>query len=158
MEAPSFKKILITSDLSQDATTAYAYAAYLSRAFNSQLLLLSCIDTSIQFSSTGIGYLELPLMYNDASLEEIKNQVRTTLQEHVAEHFPGLQVRHEVREAPYEVQQSILNYIQEDGIDLVVMSSHGRSGIKRALLGSVAEYVVRHSQTPVLVVPVKQKD
>lgn len=50
--------------------------------------------------------------------------------------------------------ESILETIEEDDIDLVVMGTHGRTGFKRALLGSVAENVVRRSSVPVHLVPV----
>lgn len=46
----------------------------------------------------------------------------------------------------------ILKYAEQHGIDLIVMSSHGRSGINRWLMGSVADKVVRHSPVPVLIV------
>jgi nucleotide-binding universal stress UspA family protein len=43
--------------------------------------------------------------------------------------------------------------IRRIGPDLVVLTSHGRSGVSRAILGSVAEQVVRHAPTPVVVIP-----
>lgn len=46
----------------------------------------------------------------------------------------------------------ILSYAEENGIDVIVMGTHGRTGVKRALLGSVTEDVVRHSEIPVLTV------
>lgn len=46
----------------------------------------------------------------------------------------------------------ILNYVKRNGVDLVVMSTHGRSGPARWALGSVADKVVRHSDSPVLIV------
>jgi len=42
---------------------------------------------------------------------------------------------------------------ETDNVDLVIISMHGRSGLKRALIGSVAEQVVRYADCPVLVVP-----
>ncbi|WP_435194319.1 universal stress protein [Natronomonas sp. EA1] len=48
--------------------------------------------------------------------------------------------------------RTIVNYADEAGIDLIVMGSHGRSGVSRVLLGSVAEAVVRRAGCPVLVV------
>ena len=52
-----------------------------------------------------------------------------------------------------DVADEILGYIDEEDIDLVVMGTHGRSGVRRMLIGSVAEEVVRHSDCPVLTVP-----
>jgi nucleotide-binding universal stress UspA family protein len=49
--------------------------------------------------------------------------------------------------------EQILNYLATTKIDLVIMTTHGRSGISRWLMGSVAERVMRHSSVPVLIVP-----
>ena len=48
----------------------------------------------------------------------------------------------------------ILEYVEDNEIDLVVMGTHGRSGIERQLLGSVTENVVRHADVPVCCVPI----
>lgn len=53
--------------------------------------------------------------------------------------------------------QEIVEYAEDEGIDLVVMGTHGRSGVDRLLLGSVAERVVRTSPVPVLTVRVTNK-
>ncbi len=47
----------------------------------------------------------------------------------------------------------ILKYINENKTDLVIMSTHGRSGIPRWAFGSVADKVIRHSTAPVLIIP-----
>lgn len=52
-----------------------------------------------------------------------------------------------------EVVDSVLTFARERGADLIVMGSHGRSGIARALVGSKTEGVMRHSRVPVLVAP-----
>lgn len=50
-----------------------------------------------------------------------------------------------------EPSREILNYIDENEVDLTVIASHGRTGLDRMLIGSVAERVVRQSPTPVFV-------
>jgi len=52
-----------------------------------------------------------------------------------------------------QAEDEILNYIKNNGVDIVVMSSQGRSGISKWLLGSVAERVIKNSPVPVFVVP-----
>jgi nucleotide-binding universal stress UspA family protein len=54
--------------------------------------------------------------------------------------------------------EEILEYVSEHGIDVVVVGSHGRSGIDRLVVGSVAERVVRLSPVPVLTVPAGDRD
>jgi nucleotide-binding universal stress UspA family protein len=48
--------------------------------------------------------------------------------------------------------EEILSYVEKNGVDLIVMSTHGRSGLSRFLFGSVAEKVSRHSRVPVLLI------
>jgi nucleotide-binding universal stress UspA family protein len=50
------------------------------------------------------------------------------------------------------VTESILNYVKGNAVDLIVMSTHGRSGISRLVLGSVADKIIRRSTVPVLLV------
>jgi nucleotide-binding universal stress UspA family protein len=51
-----------------------------------------------------------------------------------------------------KVTESILGYAKDNGVDLIAMTSHGRSGLSRLVLGSVAEKVIRHATIPVLLV------
>ena len=146
-------RILLTTDLSSDARKAYPYAATFAKQFGARLTLLSCIDTSLGYSPSGVGSLEAPSLYVAETVDELRKTVSNDLQKHIQEHFADAAIKHEIREAPYEVQHSILSFIQENSFDLVIMASHGRSGIARALLGSVTEYILRHCKTPVLVVP-----
>lgn len=157
METESFKNILLTTDLSQDSMGAYAYAASLTRLYHAQLTVLTCLDTSMQYSTMGANSLEVPSMYSGAAIADLRARMERTLHEHVTEFFSGLPVKEEIREAPYEPQHSILGLLEESQFNLLVMASHGRSGIKRALIGSVTEYVVRHCHIPVLVIPVRPK-
>lgn len=53
------------------------------------------------------------------------------------------------------VEKAITDYAREQQVDLIAMASHGRGGIERALLGSVAERVMRSSGVPVLLLPVR---
>ena len=49
--------------------------------------------------------------------------------------------------------EEILKYVRENGVDLIIMSTHGRSGVSRLFFGSVADKIVRHSEVPVLIKP-----
>jgi nucleotide-binding universal stress UspA family protein len=66
-----------------------------------------------------------------------------------------------LRQAGYDVStavrfgepaEEILNFIENEKIDLVAMTTHGRGGLRRLIIGSVAETVLRHSQVPVIIV------
>jgi nucleotide-binding universal stress UspA family protein len=83
--------------------------------------------------------------------DEVRTRVReygTALVAEIADQLGGVDTRTEVREGtPHEV---ILDYADEHDIDIIVMGTHGRTGLSRYLLGSVAERVVRMSDVPVL--------
>jgi nucleotide-binding universal stress UspA family protein len=68
----------------------------------------------------------------------------------------GVSVDTAVMQAQYNAADSILEFIKEKGIDLVVMSTHGRSGVTRWAFGSVADKVMRSAQVPVLMVTPKE--
>ncbi len=63
-----------------------------------------------------------------------------------------LQVKTHVMAAP-NVAEAVADYANENDFDLIAISSHGRSGFRRLILGSVAEAILRHSHVPVLVFP-----
>ncbi len=52
--------------------------------------------------------------------------------------------------------EAIARWAEEHGVDLIVMSTHGRTGLRRLALGSVAESILRHSRVPILVFPAKE--
>ncbi|MFO0417004.1 MAG: universal stress protein, partial [Pseudomonadota bacterium] len=87
MELPSIKKILLTTDLSQDATSAYPLAASLARAYQSQLIALTCIDTSLQYAPSGVGSIEVPSVFTSERMQELKNAMVRDMTEHLKTHF-----------------------------------------------------------------------
>lgn len=146
------QNVLVTTDLSPDSVKAYPYARALAEAYGAKITVLCCIDTSIQFGVGGA--FDMPVTYVPEALTAVKERTVNELKAHVTEHFPSLQVEQRVEEAPLPVQRTIVDFIKSNPVDMVVIASHGRSGIARAFLGSVAEQVIRNSPKPVLVVPV----
>ncbi len=153
MASSTFTRILLTTDLSDEAVKAYGYARSLAERYSASLSILSCVDTSLQYSHGGMGALEVPALYSAENIDELLARLHTDLRELSAAHFPGMSVIQEVRHAPIGVEQTITTFCLENNVDLIIMASHGRTGLTRALLGSTAEYVLRHARCPVLVVP-----
>ena len=155
MAIADIKTILVTTDLSDEALKAYPYVRSLAKAYNAKTYVLTCIDTSIQL---GVGgSMEMPVMYVPETIAAIKEKTIAELKQHLQTHFPDESPEYIVREAALPVHHTITDFIKESGVDLAVMASHGRSGIRRTLMGSVAEQVLRASPKPVLVVPAKEK-
>ena len=63
----------------------------------------------------------------------------------------GTQVETSVRQG--SIWETIAHFVAENGIDLIVMSTHGRGGLQRFLVGSVTDRVIRSSHVPVLAIP-----
>jgi nucleotide-binding universal stress UspA family protein len=148
------KTILVTTDLSDEALKAYPYARSLAKAYGAKIFVLTCIDTSIQL---GIGgSMEMPVMYVPETIAALKEKTINDLRQHLKTHFPDESPEYVVREAALPVHHIITDFIKESDVDLVVIASHGRSGIRRTFMGSVAEQVLRASHKPVLVVPAKE--
>ena len=155
MITADIKKILVTTDLSDEALKAYPLVRSLTKAYGAQLFVLTCIDTSIQL---GVGgSMEMPVMYVPETIAAIKEKTIAELKEHLRTYFPDESPEFIVREGAMPVHHIITDFIKESGVDLVVMASHGRSGIRRTFMGSVAEQVLRASSKPVLVVPARKE-
>jgi len=153
MSDPTIKTILVTTDLSDEAIKAYPYARVMAKAFNAKLRVLTCIDTSIQL---GIGgSIDVPVMYLPETIAALKEKTIQQLKEHIQTHFPEESPELIVRESAIPVHHIISDFIKQDNVDLTIMASHGRSGLARTFMGSVAEQVLRASPKPVLVVPAR---
>jgi len=100
-------------------------------------------------------YGEGQLVYSEAEYEEIEAEAEQLLANAIdlAREYDGNVTTTKVVEwGPNRPADAILDYVEDNDIDHVIMGSHGRSGISRVLLGSVAEIVARRSPAPVTVV------
>ncbi len=156
MPSESIQNIVLTTDLSEDSKKAYPYALSLATVYKARLTIISCIDTSLGYSPSSAGILEGAPLYINEGLAEAREHVLTDVRQHASDYFKDLAPQCEVREAPYEVQNQLVEFINDGQFDLVIVASHGRTGVSRALLGSVAEYVLRHARIPALIVPCRE--
>ena len=145
----AIRKILVPVDFSDPSRAALDYAAELARPFDASIDLLH-----VWQPPTFVGTASLPEAPSvDAGLTDL---VRKNAEE-VSERFAaeakkrGLPVR-EVRCEPGVPARAIVEVAKAERYDLIVIGTHGRSGFTHAVMGSVAERVVRHSDCPVLTV------
>ncbi len=142
------QKILLATDLSEEAERPYRSVAELARANNCPITLLHIVeDPAIAPHGAPLA----PPIHTPA-LPKIVEKAEETVAEHAARLGEGLQVEPVVLVGS-EVAKEIAAYAKEHGHDLLAISSHGRSGFRRFLLGSVAETLLRHVSVPVLVFP-----
>ena len=147
-------KILIGIDGSDSSFNAANYAIDLSKKFNSEIILLSIVPSKIHHGdSSGVFGMVSQSNFNDYKIgaenwfKEIINQ---TDNEDNSE--ANKKIKTDVITTPFSIAASILNYAEERDVDLIVIGTRGKSGIKKMLLGSVASDVVTYSYCPVLVI------
>lgn len=147
------QRILFATDLSEPASHAQKYACSLAEQFRAELHVLSVIQDVALVSPDP----NVPWVIPASSLDEVQRSLEQSLaQVPDAAWSAGKPVVRVIRTgAPYA---EIVEYAKEANIDLIVIGTHGRSGILHALLGSVAEKIVRKSPCPVLTVPPKGHD
>lgn len=150
-----FSKILIGLDGSESSTNAAHYAIDLAKKYNSEIILLSIVPSKIHHGdSSGVfgmvlpGYLEDYKKHASKWFEEIikyasENKENTDIDQ---------KIKTEVFTTPFSTAASLLNYGEEQNVDLIVIGTKGNSGLKKMLLGSVAADVVTYSYCPVLVI------
>lgn len=139
-----YKRIVVALDGSPLAEQALPHAAAHAERFGAELILLKVLEPlpEVTYSS--------PVAVRAA--EEMSAQLARDYLEGIAAELreQGIQVQVETQEGKPYVQ--IVGYAEEQGIDLLVMSTRGQSGFSRWLLGSVADRVVRGATVPVLLV------
>ena len=143
-----FSKILVAIDDSEPSDAAVALAARIARTTGASAVIYSSLDVSDVLEKAGsFGYDPVPL------LDELRDSAEHVVDRAVTHGgFPmGTAVPSVVKSEP---AKGIIEEAVRAGADLIVMGSHGRRGLQRLFLGSVAEHVVRHSPVPVLVVRV----
>ncbi len=143
----SYEKILLTTDGSERSEAAVDQAVELTRKFDAELHILYVVDIGIDSSYGSVADL-MSQLESVENFEEIGERTTKSIREKVEEKGLNPEIAIE-RGVPHK---KILDYADKEDIDLVIMSTHGRSGLDRMLLGSVTEKVIRSSKIPVLTV------
>ena len=143
--ADEVKNVLFATDFSATSEAALPYATAICRRFGATLHAVHVLsDASLLLMTGGVDYVSMGTLYDDAH-----NEARQKL-EQLAEHFAGVAHRNYVRHG--QVWKNLTGIIQENAVDLIVVGTHGRTGLGKLLLGSVAEDILRHAVCPVLTV------
>ena len=137
--------ILVPFDFSETSKSALTYGRNLARAFDARLHVLHVAD--VISTSAAQFYPEGPGDPEARAKHVALNQLRAML----AAEETATDTQPVVRVAPNPAGE-IVDYAKEVHVDLIVIGTHGRTGVSRFLMGSVAEHVVRRAPCPVLVV------
>jgi nucleotide-binding universal stress UspA family protein len=144
---PTIKKVLFATDFSEASDAALEYATAMAGAFHATLHVLHVLeDLAAHAWTTEVYVAALPGVH-----EEMERQARERLEqlltpEQRAEYSVVLALR---SGSPFV---EVVRYARDEGMDLIVLGTHGRGAIAHMLLGSVAERVVRKAHCPVVTV------
>ena len=137
------KKILYPTDFSEPSYEALKAANELALQFSAELCLVHVVSPDVQTSPDLAG--------SGLVLQEIESLAENSLQEVAKQRVPKeLHTRQIV--VVGEAADEIIRVSEEEKVDLIVIATHGRTGWRRFLLGSVAEKVVRLALRPVLTI------
>jgi nucleotide-binding universal stress UspA family protein len=139
------RTILVATDFSEHAEAALEYAAQLAARLDATVHVVHAIGIP------AMGISEMGVAYASATIESATKTAQDAIAAQVAKY------RDRVSLAPTRLEvgdaRDVIDRVAEQiGADLVVMGTHGRRGIRRMLLGSVAEAVVRSAPCPVLTI------
>lgn len=139
------KKILLPTDFSDCCKEAFDYAVYWAQHFDAELHMLHAIVLHEEGTKAPVQMFENTQQY----IEKAATTEMTRLVHQLESN--SLKVR-KVQKRGISVAPVVLEYAEENEIDLIVLGTHGRRGIQRLLLGSVAEEVVRLAPCPVMTI------
>jgi nucleotide-binding universal stress UspA family protein len=143
----AFNRIVVAADFSESSRQAFRVTCWLVREGATRVFVLHVVEPRyvaaepVYFGQQSIRYVPVPR--EPAELEALKKQM--------PEQYPpdrALDVEYLTREG--ETAEEILHFGESIGCDLIVMGTHGRTGVRRLLTGSISEAVMRQARCPVL--------
>ncbi len=139
-----FNTILFATDFSEGSKNALPYAVDLAKRYDAKLFFMHVIYDVAKTTGWYVPHISVEEMYKD-----LEKGAKTELEKTFIEEMRGFKdIEHiVVKGIPYE---EITKFAEMKKIDLVVLATHGRTGLDRLLFGSTAEQVVRYAPCPVL--------
>jgi nucleotide-binding universal stress UspA family protein len=147
-----FSKIMVGIDGSEESINAADYAIAISNKYNAELIAINILTSDIGYAYSSPGVESPPLTVKEIILlaEDEAKKWFDEIKEKADE--SGIRFKSETIMAKKSAASTILDYAEEQNINLIVVGTRGRSGIKKMLLGSVASDLVTYAACPVLVV------
>jgi len=134
------KRILCPIDFSEHSEAALGYASTLASESGAKLFLVYVDDSQVAYDAGFAGYVPPA-----DETEQLEKQLHETLPT-----VAGVECEHHLLFG--HPAEAIADFAKRHDIDLIVMGTHGRTGVARLVMGSVAEAVVRRAECPVLTV------
>jgi nucleotide-binding universal stress UspA family protein len=154
-----FERILVCLDGSKLAEQIMPYATEEAIRFQGKLVLFQVVQEPVTFSPGFPGEAPVPVE-TDAMIERTKQALDRAGEylEKLAAPLRKKGVQVEIVAVPGRPGEAILDYANTNSIGLITIATHGRGGLRRVVFGSVADYVLRESGLPVLVIRPQDKE
>jgi len=150
----TIKKVLVPIDFSDYSKSALKYAVNFAKSFNAEIILVYVVEPVIYPPDFSMGQIALPSItteWDDRARDELQKLAKSEINE-IAN------VKTIIKTGKPFVE--IIETAKEENIDLIIIATHGHSGVEHILFGSTAEKVVRKAPCPVLTLrePIKGFD
>lgn len=148
-EEPTIRNVVLAVDGSERAETALCPALEIARAFGARLTLLHVVETPLELGSPYIPHAARHAEEETTRQVEEAESYMALLAERAKEAGPRVETAVRVDQG---AARGILRFLRKEGGDLVAIATHARGGVPRLVLGSVADKVLRATETPLLIV------
>ena len=152
-EYPKYKKVLFCTDFSENSDYAFEFAFGIAKRDEGLLYILHVIPSNPQQEM-------LRSHISEDILRNIQKGLELELDDNYKEHYTKEiedAVRFEVVTRSGREDKEIIEFAKNEKVDIIVMGTHGKTGIEHAFFGSVAEKVLRRSPIPVFIIPCKKR-
>ena len=153
IEYPKYKKVLFCTDFSENADYAFEFAYGIAKRDEAALYILHVTPGNPQ-----------ELLIEKFLPEHTKESIRRVIEEDVVTNYKKHYVEKIMDSIPFKVitksgraDEEIIECAKRENVDLIIIGTHGETGIERVFFGSVAEKVLRRSSIPVFLIPCKKK-
>lgn len=141
---PNIKKILVPIDFSDYSKSALKYAVNFAKCFGAEMYLIYVVEPVIYPPDFSMGQIAMPSInteWDDRAREELAKLAKTEIPSDV-------KVKTIIKTGKPFVE--IIETAEEETVDIIIIATHGHSGVEHILFGSTAEKVVRKAPCPVL--------
>ena len=153
IEYPKYKKVLFCTDFSENSNYAFEFAYGIAKRDKGLLYILHVIPRNPNQEMIR-GYVS----------EDILRNIQKGLEQELDDNYKERYVKKIENAVGFEVvtksgreDEEILKFAKDKKVDIIVVGTHGKTGIEHVFFGSVAEKVLRRSPFPVFVIPCKKK-
>lgn len=150
--AIALRKILVPIDFSEYSKKALHYAIPFARQFHAKILLLYVVEPTIYPADFSFGQIGMPNVEN-----ELRVKGEQELQELITNEIKGVVPAEAIVKVGLPFVE-VVSFAKEEGIELIIVATHGHTGVEHVLFGSTAEKIVRKAPCPVLVVRSDERD